>query len=105
MDIIKKAALKGFCGVALGVLAVTAHAEIVKGKRIVGYFSCGTMICNFVTENEDTFDFEVADKKVANKIFKSCKVDDICAITGNFDDSNILKVIKVENSGKKHKEE
>jgi hypothetical protein len=86
--------------------AISAHAEILKGQRIVGYYGCGTMICNFVTPDAGTFDFEVADKKVANKIFKKCKIDDICAITGDFDIQNatIVKVTKVENSGKKHVE-
>jgi hypothetical protein len=85
---------------------VAAHAEILKGQRIVGYYGCGTMICNFVTPDAGTFDFEVGDKKVATKIFKSCKVDDICAINGDFDIKNatIVKVTKVENSGNKHKE-
>lgn len=107
MKTIKKMALTGFGVVTFGLIAVVAHAEIIKGGRIVGYYGCGTMICNFVTPDAGTFDFEVADKKVANKIFKSCKVDDVCAITGNFDIDNslILKVTKVENSGTKHKEE
>jgi len=95
-----------FVSICIAFTASSAHAEILKGQRIVGYYGCGTMICNFVTPDAGTFDFEVADKKVANKIFKKCKIDDICAITGDFDIQNatIIKVTKVENSGKKHVE-
>ena len=90
----------------LSLASVSVHAEILKGQRIVGYYGCGTMQCNFVTPDAGTFDFEVADKKVASKIFKKCKIDDICAITGDFDIQNatIIKVNKVENSGTQHKE-
>lgn len=90
----------------LSFSSVSAHAEILKGQRIVGYYDCGTMVCNFVTPDAGTFDFEVADKKVASKIFKICKIDDICAITGDFDIKNatIVKVNKVENSGTKRKQ-
>ena len=92
-----------FVSLCISLVAISAHAEILKGQRIVGYYGCGTMICNFVTPDAGTFDFEVADKQVANKIFKKCKIDDVCAITGDFDIQNatIIKVIKVENSGTK----
>ena len=88
------------------LMPVAVQAEVVKGERIVGYYGCGTMMCNFVTPDAGTFDFETADTKVAARIFKSCKIDDICAITGDFDikNSRILRVTKVENSGKKHKD-
>lgn len=85
-------------------LPALAHAEILKGERIVGHYGCGTMICNFETPDAGTFDFEMEDKNVAPKIFAACKIDDICAITGDFDIDNatIVKVTKVENSGQKH---
>lgn len=88
---------------ALGLPAL-AHAEILNGERIVGHYECGTMICNFETSDAGTFDFEMDDKNVAPKIFAACKIDDICAITGDFDIDNatIVKVTKVENSGQKH---
>ena len=88
------------------LVATSAHAEPLKGQRIVGQYDCGTDICNFVTPDAGTFDFEVADGKVSKKIFKLCQIDDLCAITGNFDITNavILKVTKVENSGKKYNE-
>ncbi|NMM13624.1 MAG: hypothetical protein HHJ17_08820 [Rhodoferax sp.] len=94
-----------FLMISISSISISSYAEILKGQRIVGYYDCGTMQCNFVTPDAGTFDFEVADKKVAPKIFKLCKVDDICAITGDLDieNSTILKVIKVENSGTKHK--
>ena len=101
---------KYFCVVVgslfMSFASISAHAEILKGQRIVGYYGCGTMQCNFVTPDAGTFDFEVADKKVASTIFKKCKIDDICAITGDFDIKNatIIRVTKVENSGTKHKE-
>lgn len=74
----------------------------VTEERIVGHFGCGSDICNFETTDSRTFDFEVADIKVADKIFESCKVDEICAVTGSFDIANaiILKVTKVENINK-----
>ncbi|MBD8636601.1 hypothetical protein [Stenotrophomonas sp. CFBP 13725] len=83
-----------------------AHAEILKGERIVGHYDCGTMICNFETPDAGTFDFEVADEKVAPKIFDACKIGDICAITGDFDidDAVIVNVIEVENSGQKNQD-
>lgn len=93
---------------SLSILSISAsvHAEILKGQRIVGYYDCGTMVCNFVTPDAGTFDFEIANKKVSSKIFKACKIDDVCAISGDFDikNSTIIKVSKVENSGTKHKE-
>ena len=87
-------------------ISISTYAEILMGQRIVGYYSCGTMSCDFVTPDAGNFSFEVADKKVAGKIFKKCKIDDVCAITGDFDiaGSSIIKVIKVANSGSKHKE-
>ncbi|QDY48810.1 hypothetical protein DUW70_09830 [Stenotrophomonas maltophilia] len=64
------------------------------------------MTCNFETPDAGTFDFEMEDKNVAPKIFASCKIDDICAITGDFDIDNatIVKVTKVENSDQKHQD-
>lgn len=92
--------------ILLSTASIAAYAEILKGQRIVGYYGCGTMICNFVTPDAGTFDFEVADKNVSGKIFKVCKIDDLCAITGDLDtkDSVIVKVTKVENSGTKHQD-
>ena len=83
-----------------------ANAEILTGQRIVGHYDCGTDMCNFVTNDAGSFDFEVANSKVSKKIFKQCKIDDLCAITGTFDitKATILKVTKVENSGKKYNE-
>lgn len=91
--------------VCISSIANIAHSEILKGQRIVGYYDCGTMQCNFVTSDAGTFDFEVADNKVSSKIFKACKIEDICAITGDLDIQNsaIINVIKVENGGTKHK--
>ncbi|HEL3174292.1 TPA: hypothetical protein UME34_000868 [Stenotrophomonas maltophilia] len=100
-----------YCTTTLALVAVLAlpalaHAEILKGERIVGHYGCGIMTCNFETPDAGTFDFEVEDKNVAPKIFASCKIDDICAITGDFDIDNatIVKVTKVENSDQKHQD-
>ncbi|HIE0523478.1 TPA: hypothetical protein ACXJLS_000062 [Stenotrophomonas maltophilia] len=92
--------------VAVLALPALAHAEILKGERIVGHYGCGTMTCNFEIPDAGTFDFEMEDKNVAPKIFASCKIDDICAITGDFDIDNatIVKVTKVENSDQKHQD-
>ena len=92
---------------ALCLLFLTniANAEVIKG-HIVGYYTCGTMVCNFVTPDAGTFDFEVANKKVSNIIFKKCKLGNVCRIQGSFDteDMVIVKVTKVEDSKKEHVE-
>ena len=90
----------------LFVLVGVVQAETINNSRIVGYYSCGSMICNFETPDAGSFDFEIANQKVADKIFKGCKLDHICAINGSFDITNslILKVTKVEDSGEVHKD-
>lgn len=82
-----------------------AHAEVIKG-HIVGYYTCGTIMCSFVTPDSGTFDFLVEDKKVANKIFKKCQAGNVCRIEGSFDvkEMVITKVTKVEDSRKAHVE-
>jgi hypothetical protein len=92
-------------GAALALPAL-AHAEILKGERIVGHYGCGTMVCNFETPDAGTFGFEMEDKNVAPEIFAACNIDDICAITGDFDidSATIVKVTKVESNGEKHQD-
>lgn len=88
----------------IAILVLLLISQIVnaaeKQMTVTGKVDAGTMMSNIVTSEGKSYAF-VSDSKVGNKIFKVCKVDDLCMVTGLVENDEIIQsVISVKKMTK-----